>query len=248
MRTIRTLLLLGIAVCTSDTQAAGLQRHATELFDPARQRRIPVVVQPPQGNCRPRACPVAFLSPGYGLGPDDYRFLSDALGRAGYLVVSIQGVLPEDPRPADTGHVVNDRMPIWSIGAANLAFVKSRLIRMYPDYDWSELLLVGHSNGGDYSALALARTPGLATGLVTLDNRRYPIPRDKAVRVLSIRGSDFPADPGVLPSEAEATILGQCIVQVPGARHDDMTDHGPGWLRERIVRIIGDFIDGICND
>src|SRR5690606_11585207 len=81
MRTIRTLLLLGIAVCTSDTQAAGLQRHATELFDPARQRRIPVVVQPPQGNCPPRACPVAFLSPGYGLGPDDYRFLSDALGR-----------------------------------------------------------------------------------------------------------------------------------------------------------------------
>lgn len=247
MKAISILFLLGIFLSTGRTDAAELPRQA-ELFDPARQRRIPLAIQPPQGDCRPHACRVAFLSPGYGLGPDDYRFLSDYLSRAGYLVVSIQGVLPEDPRPADTGNVVSDRMPMWTNGAENLAFVKSRLMSKYRDYDWSKLLLVGHSNGGDLSALALVRTPGLATSLITLDNRRYPIPRDKAVRVLSIRGSDFPADPGVLPAEEEAAALGQCIVRIPDARHDDMTDHGPGWLRDRITRIIGNFIDGNdCN-
>lgn len=244
MKTIWTLLLLGIAVSAGRAGAAELQRHETELFDPARQRRIPLVVQPPQGDCRPNACRVAFFSPGYGLGPNDYRFLSDDLSRAGYLVVSIQSVLSDDPRPADTGNVVSDRMPMWTTGAENLAFVKSRLMREYPDYDWSNLLLVGHSNGGDFSALALVRTPGLATSLITLDNRRYPIPRDKAVRVLSIRGSDFPADPGVLPAEEEAAALGQCIVRIPDAKHDEMADHGPGWLKARITRIMGNFLDG----
>ena len=47
--------------------------------------------------------------------------------------------------------------------------------------------------------------PLASTGtLITLDNRRVPLPREARLRVLSLRGSDFAADPGVLPSAGES--------------------------------------------
>src|SRR5690606_31768005 len=99
----------------------------------------------------------------------------------------------------DTGDMIADRSPMWGIGADNLRYVKAVLSERHPAYDWAHLVLVGHSNGGDLSALAVAQTPALASVLVTLDNRRYPLPRSGDIRVLSVRGSDFEADPGVLP-------------------------------------------------
>jgi hypothetical protein len=81
---------------------------------------------------------------------------------------------------------------------------------------------------------------------VTLDNRRYPLPRDPAIRVLSLRGADFQADPGVLPAAGEGAI---CVQPIPGARHNDMNDRGPGWLKARIAAFVVDFLrNGRCGN
>ncbi|HJR74951.1 MAG TPA: hypothetical protein VJ806_15090 [Luteimonas sp.] len=171
----------------------------------------------------------------------DYRFVSDALVQLGYMVVSIQSVLPGDAKAPNTGNMIADRTPMWTIGADNLVHAKVVLSKRYPAYDWAHLLLVGHSNGGDLSALALKRDPALASTLVTLDNRRYPLPVNSRIRVLSIRGSDFEADPGVLPSGNDQSAA-RCIIEIPDARHDDMNDAGPTWLKDRIARIVFDFL------
>ncbi len=230
------------AVCGADAGAA--QETDSILRDEARRRDIPVEIRLPEnpGDCvRSHPCPVAFVSPGYGLAHTDYRFLSDALVGLGYLVVSIQSVLPGDPKPSNTGNMIADRTPMWTVGADNLVYAKSVLSERYSGYDWAHLVLVGHSNGGDLSALAVKRDPAFASILVTLDNRRYPLPASGSVKLLSIRGSDFEADPGVLPSPV-ARSSSLCILEIPESRHDEMNDAGPAWLKERISNLMADFL------
>ena len=109
------------------------------------------------------------------------------------------------------------RMPFWRTGVANLLFVRATLKRDYPQYDWDHLTLVGHSHGGDVSALLAQEQPALVTALVTLDNRRYPLPRTASPRVLSIRaGNDIPADPGVIPDAAAQAEVGMQVVTDQG--------------------------------
>lgn len=225
--------------------AAASQPQQRELFDEHRQRAIPVEIALPVGHAsctERRKCKVALLSPGYGLGPGDYRFLSEHLGGLGYLVVSIQSVLPTDPELPKTGNAIVARTPMWQRGVDNLHYVRDALSHEYPQYDWRRLTLVGHSNGGDLSALALAQDPAFAKTLITLDHRRYPLPRNRRIRVLSIRGSDFPADPGVLPEPAKSHASATCIVAIPQSRHNDMQDAGPAWLKARIERSITGFL------
>lgn len=221
--------------------------HATDtvLRDDSRQRDIPVEIRFPEAtrHCSPsRPCPVAFVSPGYGLAHTDYRFVSDTLVGLGYLVVSIQSVLPGDPKAPNTGNMIADRTPMWTLGADNLVYAKSTLSELYPAYDWAHLVLVGHSNGGDLSALALKRDPSFASVLVTLDNRRYPLPAGDKIRVLSIRGSDFEADPGVLPSSGSTRSASLCVLEIPESRHNDMNDAGPAALKQRIAAILVEFL------
>ena len=221
-----------------------------DLQDAARNRLVPTELYFPARHCTPAVpCPVAFISPGYGLAHTDYSFLARSLASDGYLVVAIQHVLPTDPPLATTGTLFDNRMPMWRRGVENLRFVKATLQVQYPGYDWSRLVLIGHSNGGDLSALALVESPTLATTLITLDHRRYPLPRGRAVRTLSLRGTDFAADPGVLPTPSERSDLDACIVRLDDARHNDMYDAGPAWLKDAIAAEVGRFLHGArCSD
>lgn len=193
---------------------------------------------------------MAFVSPGYGVPHTSYSFLADALTEIGYLVVAIQHDLPADQPPSTTGDLVTARTPIWKRGAENLRYVRSTLSQKYSGYDWPNLTIIGHSNGGDLSALALRDDPGFARTLVTLDNRRSPLPRDSSIKVLSIRGSDFEADPGVLPTQEEQRSSGTiCITEIAGSRHDNMQDEGPAELKARITALVVGFLqDGRCGD
>ncbi|KUM55040.1 hypothetical protein AR688_17510 [Rheinheimera sp. EpRS3] len=63
---------------------------------------------------------------------------------------------------------------------------------------------------------------------------------------MSIRGSDFPADDGVLYTAEELKQFNGCIVQVADSEHNDMTDFGPGWLKNSLSNIIRAFVAGHC--
>ncbi|MCH1923563.1 alpha/beta hydrolase [Shewanella sp. C32] len=217
------------------------------IEDAARQRQIPVEIAAPthQAACTAKQpCPVAFVSAGYGMGHSQYRFATDALNQLGYLTVAIAHELPQDPPLSVSGNLYQTRSENWRRGAATLAFMRAALQEQYPNYDFDSLLLFGHSNGGDISAwLANEGQPYIKT-VITLDNRRVPLPRSETIGVLSIRGSDFPADAGVLPTTAEQTRFGSCVVQIPAARHNDMADSGPPQLRRSMAMLITAYLGG----
>lgn len=247
----RRLIALTASIVLATAASAASPPRAQVLVDDTHHRRTPLAIYLPSthAHCTPQApCAVALLSPGYGAEHTAYGFIAKPLADAGVLVIALQPVLPDDPKPGNSGNLFADRLPMWQRGADTLRLARETLARQFPGYNWAHLVLIGHSNGGDLSALALQQTPGLATTLITLDNRRHPLPRSPGLKLLSLRGSDFAADPGVLPTP-EQLAAGHCIVPIADARHNDMLDAGPDWLKARIVTLVRGFLaDGRCPE
>jgi pimeloyl-ACP methyl ester carboxylesterase len=211
---------------------------------PAAMAAVPVDIHPPATirACTPaKPCPVAILSPGYGLAGSDYAFVTRHLNGQGYLVVAL--------RDSAGGASLDREAPI-SPQVQAMARVASRAIAgviedtapRYPQFDWQHLLLVGHSLGGDSSAQFAADYPHRVSGLISLDSRRVALPRAAGIHVLTIRASDTTADPGVLPDEEERRRYGSCVVRIEGARHNDMQDAGSEELKAGIIAAIATFL------
>ena len=98
------------------------------------------------------------------------------------------------------------RMENWHRGVVTLKFLVNELSVKHPEYDFTKLTLFGHSNGGDISALYAAIYPSDVSQLITLDHRRMLLPRNKSIRVLTLRASDYPADANVLLTDQELTV------------------------------------------
>lgn len=248
--TMPTIAFALLTTALSASADSGVRHESLALIDASRDRTVPVeIYRPadPQRCAAPQHCTVVLLGPGYGLAPGDYAFLAEPLARDGHLVIGVQHVLPTDAPLPSGGDIINSRLPMWRTGVENLHFVARTLAPRFPDHDWSQRVLIGHSNGGDIAALLLEQAPDFATTLITLDNRRYPLPRSTKLKLLSLRGSDFAADPGVLPEAGDAGTSGPCIETIDGARHNDMQQAGPAWLREYIVARVSAFLaDGRC--
>ena len=240
---VRTLLYLGGASLLASGCAGG--HHASQqlpdqdaawertavrtdtfrMVDPARHRAIPLATYAPAA--RPTPSPrlkVALLNHGYGGTNTAYSFLAKNLVAHGYYVVSLQHELPGDAPIAMTGKLTETRRPNWEQGVQNLLFVLQKLKRTPLNLDYRHLLLVGHSNGGDMVMLFAQEHPELVARVISLDNRRMPLPRASQPRMLSLRSSDQPADAGVLPTLAEQAAFGMTIVPLPATRHNDMWD------------------------
>lgn len=245
-----SLLLASLLGCTTAPGQESPHQASLALVDTARQRSVPVELYFPANPRRctsRRPCPVAFISAGYGMSHKNYSFVASSLNSLGYLAVSVQHDLPSDPPLSKTGDLVTVRTPMWRRGAENLRFVRESLGRSHPQYDWQHLVLVGSSNGGDISSWLTRESPSFAAVVITLDHRRVPLPRRASPRVLSIRASDFEADAGVLPTMEEQRQSGTCIVEIDGARHNDMHDGGPAELKGQITNFIEDFLgNGRC--
>jgi len=234
-------LLLGTM---ASTQASPSQ--LTSLHDETRQRTIPISVSLPQqpSHCSvEQPCKVAFISAGYGVSHKAYSFINNQLTSHGYLSVAIKHELASDPPLSVSGNLYQTRQENWQRGAKTLRFVREYLTTQFPEYDFTRILLVGHSNGGDLSSLLINQGAEFIAGLITLDHRRVPLPRTTQISVLSIRASDFPADPGVLYTTLEQSTYGGCIVKIPGAKHNDMTDQGPAWLKASIAKLLSGYLN-----
>ena len=113
----------------------------------------------------------------------------------------------------------------------------------YPAYDFTKLTLFGHSNGGDISALYGSIYPNEVSQIITLDHRRMLIPRNKNIHVLTLRGSDYPADANVLLNDSELNKFPVTQIMIEKSRHNDMYDGGPKWLVDRMSKEVGTFLD-----
>lgn len=225
---------------------------AEVIYDTARNRSIPINISYPieKERCTiEQKCSVVFLSSGYRVAHTQYSFLSKSLNELGYLVFSIAHELPQDPPLSVKGNLYKTRSENWIRGATTLDFLKRELQSDYSNYEFDELLLVGHSNGGDISAwLGNEGKPYIKT-IITLDHRRVPLPRSKDIHILSIRGEDFPADKGVLPTDEEQVAYNSCIVKIKDAKHNDMSDFGPNWLKQEISTLIKAYLNGVvCEE
>ncbi len=68
------------------------------------------------------------------------------------------------------------------------------------------------------------------------------IPRNKNIAVLTLRGSDYPADNNVLLTPQELAVYPVTQIKLKGWRHNDMYDSGPIALVERMSKELNAFL------
>jgi len=235
------------AACPASNVSAQLP-DSLVLYDSARYRAIPVALYQPKGGIKPGTKLIIF-SHGYsgGASPSperEYRYLTESLASQGYFVASIRHELPTDSLIPTIGIPQVVRRPFWERGSNNILFVIHELTKRYPQIDSTRITLIGHSNGGDMTALFAASHPGLVDKIITLDNRRMALPHTRHPRIYSLRSSDQPADEGVLPTAEEMRKYSMEIVQLPHTRHNEMNDSGT----EAQHREINTYVLRFLND
>ena len=226
-------------------KASGLPAGKTDtlsLFDTSRNRAVPVALYS-ESNAGKRTQKLVIINHGYGAKNTAYSYIANNLAAYGYLVASIQHEMPGDePMPA-TGNIFETRKPYWQRGVENILFVIRELKKRRPDADYKNLVLIGHSNGGDMAMLFAHEYPGMVNLVISLDNRRMPFPRTKQPRIFSLRSSDQVADPGVLPTPQEQEQYNIRVVQLKNTIHNDMDDNGTNVQKQEINSYILQFLE-----
>lgn len=227
-----SLLIAIIFSCITFSNAYALESKKLDMFDKDRGRNVPVVIY--QGeNINKR---VVIISHGYGAKNTEYSFIANALAARGYFVVSIQHDLVTDVRPK-TGTLWERRKPFWERGVQNILFVINELQKIEPQLDWSKVILIGHSDGGDASMMLAQTHPEMVSKIISLDSRRYPFPRNPKLEILRFGAIDDEPDEGVVPDKGIQEIY------VKGARHIDLSDRGNSQIKDEIQKSIIKFLD-----
>lgn len=214
-------------------------------LDTARNRDIPVYYYVPQ-NYKQEKLPIVIFSHGYGANqPGSYKEYSALLreiASRGYFVLSIQHELFKDnPLPLE-GIAQVVRRPNWERGAENILYVYNRIKKDFPQLNYNQVTIAGHSNGGDMSTLFVEQHPNLVSKLITLDQRRYAFPYFKNPKIYSLRSSDQLPDDGVLPTQDEQNRLGMKIIKLKKTIHNDMDDSGSEVQKKEIESYFLDFL------
>ena len=184
---------------------------------------------------------LAVINPGYKGEKTNYSFLAKKLAENDYTVDSIQHDLPTNDPIANTGNLYELRMPVWERGVQNVQFVIAEIKKQYPNLDYQNLILIGHSMGGDISMLFSQKYPEQVSA-ITLDHQRMPIPRTNKPRILSIRADEVEADKGLLPTEDEQKTFGIKIVNLKNTKHADLSDAGSTETKKQVSAIILEFL------
>lgn len=215
-------------------------------FDYSRQREIPIAIYQPTPGAKKGGQDVVVFSHGYGQNKGGdylaYSYLTEFLASKGYFVVSIQHELATDSLLPLTGNPQILRRPFWERGADNILFVINELKQTHADLNFNRITLIGHSNGGDMTALFPQKYPNVVDKLITLDNRRMALPKTHKPQIYSIRSSDQPADEGVLPTEREVKMFGMKIIKLASTTHNEMDDNANDEQRKEIQNHILKFL------
>ena len=235
------------AKTVEDTSHYEFSLDTLTLFDHSRQREIPIAIYRPASEV-PGKQKIVIFSHGYGQNKGGdylaYSYLTEFLATNGFFVVSIQHELATDSLLPLTGNPQIVRRPFWEQGADNILFVINELKLNNPDLDYEHITLIGHSNGGDMTALFPQNYPGVVEKIITLDNRRMALPRSKEVKVYSLRSSDQPADEGVLPTEKENKKYKMTIAKLSNTTHNEMDNNANKDQRIEIQKYVIEFLNG----
>ncbi|MBR1157860.1 alpha/beta hydrolase [Bradyrhizobium elkanii] len=189
--------------------------------------------------------PVAVLSHGNTVKNTEYSFLTNLFASRGYLVISIQHDLDTDaPMVTKVGEEYVGRRMQYNRGVFNIMYAIDELKKLYPNANYRQLTLIGHSNGGDISMFFAKQHPDLVKKVVTLDNLRVPFITDGRIKILSFRSRDpvFKADPGVVPDDETCARLGIKVVRTE-FQHNDLSDRGPDSAKSSIQAGVEQFLD-----
>lgn len=248
------LLCLLLLNCSSNKKTNSQASNPTydvkldniEMFDNSRNRKIPVALFCPKTDKKINNQQVVIFSHGYGenKGGDNmiYSYLTENLASKGYFVVSIQHELPTDDLLAMEGDLKITRRSNWDRGVENILFVLNELKKTNPELDFKHLTLIGHSNGGDMTALFAHKYPELVYKIITMDNRRMSLPRVSEPKVYTLRSNNYAADEGVLPTEQEQKKYGIKVQFTPIA-HSDMDNDATIEQRKIVNTSIEEYLN-----
>lgn len=234
------LLLLSLAEVYAQTE------FTTSLFDSRRNRIVPVAVYRPKKESARTG--VIIFNHGYDGNKNDksnqsYSYLTRFLAEKGYYVISIQHELSDDPLLAIEGNFMETRMPNWKRGEENILFTIREFKKLKPNLQWEKLCVIGHSNGGDITMLTATNHPELIMKAISMDHRRMIIPRTQKPRIYTLRGCDYDADPGVLPTSEEQQKFRIEVVRLDGVTHSNMGENGSAEQHDLINRHIYTFLN-----
>ena len=240
------LLLFILSFNTINAQQQNTRLDTLVLNDKTRNRVIPIAIYQSQKKQK-KASKLVIISHGYGQNKGGaylgYSFIAEFLASKGYFVVNIQHELPTDDLIPMEGKPQVVRRPFWDRGADNILFVLQQIKKSHPKLNYKDITLIGHSNGGDMTALFPQKYPNKIQRIITLDNRRMALPLSKSVKVLSLRSSDQPADEGVLPTAEDQTKYTIQLIKLPNTIHNHMDDEATPAQRAEINGYIWEFLN-----
>jgi hypothetical protein len=222
-----------------------IRREQLTLHDAARNRDVPVELAisrraelKAKFGFKPR---VAIVNHANTVKNTEYGFFGDVLATQGYLVAAIQHDMPGDPPLSMQGFPFLGRMPSYQRGEKNILFAIGEIKKIYPDPDFTQVTMFGHSQGGDIAMYFAGQHPDLVAKVITLDNIRVPVLMAGKQRILTLRSSNFKADPGVVPTPDAAEDVGVEVVHTE-FQHDHFSDRGPDSTRNRVRDLLAKFL------
>lgn len=239
------ILLLTTFFLLSIMKGLAQNEFTTCLYDSSRNRVIPIAIyQPQKVNSKTK---VIIFNHGYDGNKNSksnqtYAYLNRFLAEKGFYIISIQHELAGDSLLAMEGDFKNTRMPNWKRGEENILFTIREFKKLKPALRWNELVMVGHSNGGDMTMLVATEHPELIAKAITLDHRRMTMPRTKKPQLYTLRGCDYDADARVLPDKKEQKEFRITVVKLDGITHSNMGENGTNEQHDLINQHIYEFV------
>ena len=238
-------LILSFSIAFSQTNSE-IELDTFKLFDKTRNREIPIAVYTQKNQKIDYKQNIVIFSHGYGQNKGGdylaYSYLTNKLAENGYFVVSIQHELSTDSLLPLTGIPQIVRRPFWDRGAENINFVIAELRQKYPKLNFKQITLIGHSNGGDMTALFPQKYPDIVAKIITLDNRRMALPKSLNLKTYSLRSSDQLPDEGVIPTDAELLKFNIKIIKLHNTIHNAMDDNGTTQQKDEINQYVLTFL------
>ena len=232
------LIILFSAFCLTSFLPAEVEVSKHDFFDASRGREVPALVyQSEASQCSSR--PLVIINHGYGGSYKAYSYIANALANQGYSVVSVQQDLAADPPLPREGDILALRKPFYERGIETLLFLTEALELMYPGMCYGELILIGHSNGGDIVMAFSDRYPRRVRAVISLDSFRYPFPVCKGFPILSLRASDSQLSDSSYPAEGVESVIIEAML------HNEMDDTGSGKGKKDVLDAIMSLLAGL---